>query len=211
MMCYTDETNVAQYDVRKHSKRVVQYSIENGRVINIFPSMRAAEKESGVPRSNIRRCCNGEFSRAGQYGWQWAGCENVKKKKVFISYPVEGRKIDDAKNGAEKMKVLAEQIFGEQLEPIMDADTYCNMNNADGSVTTAVMLKRLGSRIQKIGEADFFIGCEFSRTDQMCNIERSIARIFGVQNFILPLRIFPDIAEADRTESRDMDKCLDEW
>jgi hypothetical protein len=35
-----------------------------------FDSMRIAEKETGVPHSNISMCCRGLIKHAGEYQWE---------------------------------------------------------------------------------------------------------------------------------------------
>ena len=52
----------------KLSKKVIQLDL-NDNVLNEFESMGQAERETGVPRSNISRCCNGKRKSAGDYKW----------------------------------------------------------------------------------------------------------------------------------------------
>ena len=53
----------------KLSKKVIQLDL-NDNVLNEFESMRQAERETGVPRSNISSCCNGKRKSAGDYKWR---------------------------------------------------------------------------------------------------------------------------------------------
>ena len=53
----------------KHFKKVIQLDL-NDNVLNEFESMGQAERETGVPRSNISRCCNGKRKSAGDYKWR---------------------------------------------------------------------------------------------------------------------------------------------
>ena len=52
----------------KLSRKVIQLDL-NDNVLNEFESMGQAERETGVPRSNISRCCNGKRKSAGDYKW----------------------------------------------------------------------------------------------------------------------------------------------
>ena len=53
----------------KLSKKVIQLDL-NDNVLNEFESMGQAERETGVPRSNISHCCNGKRKSAGGYKWR---------------------------------------------------------------------------------------------------------------------------------------------
>ena len=53
----------------KWSKKVIQLDL-NDNVLNEFESMGQAERETGVPRSNISHCCNGKRKSAGGYKWR---------------------------------------------------------------------------------------------------------------------------------------------
>ena len=53
----------------KLSQKVIQLDL-NDNILNVFKSMRQAERETGVPSGNISRCCNGERESAGGYKWR---------------------------------------------------------------------------------------------------------------------------------------------
>lgn len=53
----------------KLSQKVIQLDL-NGNVLNIFKSMRQAERETGVFASNISSCCNGKAKSAGGFKWR---------------------------------------------------------------------------------------------------------------------------------------------
>ena len=52
----------------KRSKKVVQLDLDDN-VLNEFKSMVQAERETGVPRSNISSCCNGKLKSSGGFKW----------------------------------------------------------------------------------------------------------------------------------------------
>lgn len=56
----------------KHFKKVIQLDL-NDNVLNEFESMVQAERETGVSRSSISSCCNGERKSAGGFKWRRKG------------------------------------------------------------------------------------------------------------------------------------------
>lgn len=54
----------------KVQKAVNQYSLD-GKYITTFPSMRAAEKATGIDNSSISRCCNGKLKQSGGFKWKF--------------------------------------------------------------------------------------------------------------------------------------------
>ena len=53
----------------KRSIEVVQLDL-NDNVLNVFESMVQAERETGVSRRSISRCCNGKRKSAGGFKWR---------------------------------------------------------------------------------------------------------------------------------------------
>ena len=53
----------------KLSQKVIQLDL-NDNILSVFKSMRKAERETGVSRSSIGRCCNGERKSAGGFKWR---------------------------------------------------------------------------------------------------------------------------------------------
>lgn len=49
---------------------VEQYSLE-GKLINTFPSVRKADKETGINQSSIVKVCLGKQATAGGYKWKY--------------------------------------------------------------------------------------------------------------------------------------------
>lgn len=61
----------------KTSKKVAQMHI-NGTVINVFNSIREAERKTGISNGNISRCCRKEFRTAGGYAWKYISDEELQ-------------------------------------------------------------------------------------------------------------------------------------
>ena len=53
----------------KLSQKVIQLDL-NDNVLNVFKSMRQAERETGIPNESISRCCNGKLKSAGGFKWR---------------------------------------------------------------------------------------------------------------------------------------------
>ena len=62
-------------------KSVVQYDIQTGDTIKVYPTIESAASENGVNRSNIAECCRKGRKSAGGYGWRWFsdGAKNNNK------------------------------------------------------------------------------------------------------------------------------------
>ena len=53
-----------------NAKKILQFT-KSGEFIREWPSMREAERELGIARSNICSCCNGKLKSAGGYVWKY--------------------------------------------------------------------------------------------------------------------------------------------
>ncbi|ATE83960.1 HNH endonuclease [Lactococcus phage LP0209] len=53
----------------KRSKKVIQLDL-NDNILNVFKSMRQAERETGISATSISACCNGKRKSAGKYKWR---------------------------------------------------------------------------------------------------------------------------------------------
>lgn len=51
---------------------VIQYDILTGNEIGTYSSIGEASRETNTERSSISRCCLGQRSKAGGYGWKYA-------------------------------------------------------------------------------------------------------------------------------------------
>ena len=58
--------------VEAHSKIVFQIDKNTNVIINIFPSIREAERETGCNHGHICNCCKGKRKTAGNYKWRYA-------------------------------------------------------------------------------------------------------------------------------------------
>ena len=71
--CTVRENNIHGTRIKriaeKLSQKVIQLDL-NDNILNVFESMRQAERETGIPSGNINRCCNGERKSAGGYKWK---------------------------------------------------------------------------------------------------------------------------------------------
>ena len=52
----------------KLSQKVIQLDL-NDNILNVFKSMRQAERETGIDATSISACCNGKRKSAGGYKW----------------------------------------------------------------------------------------------------------------------------------------------
>ena len=95
-------------------------------------------------------------------------------KKLFISVPMKGRTDEAIRNSMEKMHKIAELTFGEELEVL---ETYIPPEAPDGA-NPAIWC--LGRSIQKLAEADYFIGIGYTDYFHGCRSELSIARDYGI-------------------------------
>ena len=53
----------------KLSQKVIQLDL-NDNILNVFKSMRQAERETGIDATSISACCNGKRKSAGKYKWR---------------------------------------------------------------------------------------------------------------------------------------------
>ena len=54
---------------KSNIKPVSQYSLE-GKFIKTYPSVREAERQTGINNTSISACCNGKRKTAGGYIWK---------------------------------------------------------------------------------------------------------------------------------------------
>ena len=101
-------------------------------------------------------------------------------KKLFISVPMKGRTDEAIKNSMEKMHKIAELVFGEELEVLQ---THMPPEAPDG---TNQSVWGLGRSIQKLAEADYFIGaCGLYGYFHGCCIEESVAYNYNIRSYML--------------------------
>jgi hypothetical protein len=113
-------------------------------------------------------------------------------KKLFISVPMKGRTEENIHKSIEKMHKIAEIVFDEELEVIPSYVEHKPPKNSKEAVWY------LGKSIQKLAEADYFIGMNYSEFFKGCNTERNIAFEYGIKSHCVDYDMFPDALEAER-------------
>lgn len=101
-------------------------------------------------------------------------------KKLFVSVPMKGRTETEIKASIQKMKKIAETYEGEELELI---DSYVE-DNAPWKANPPVWY--LAKSLEKLSEADIFIGIENDFDWSGCYIERMTANRYGIKSYHVP-------------------------
>lgn len=99
-------------------------------------------------------------------------------KKLFVSVPMKGRTEEEIKASIQKMKKIAEIYEGEELELI---DSYIE-DNPPKDNNQAIWF--LGESLKKLVKADVFIGIDDSWDWNGCQIEKDVARRYGIKTYI---------------------------
>lgn len=105
--------------------------------------------------------------------------ENIMKK-LFVSVPTKGRTAEEIKASIQKMKKIAEVYEGEELELI---DSYVE-DNPPKNNSQAIWY--LGKSLEKLSEADIFIGIEDDYDWSGCYIERMTAHRYNIKSYHVP-------------------------
>jgi hypothetical protein len=115
----------------------------------------------------------------------------MSKKKLFISCPMAGRSEENIRKTREKMHKIAEIVFEEELEVI---DSYVPEYMTDKAKNKPVCY--LGACIQKMSEADCYIGVYGKNDLRGCGVENKIAREYHLRRtFVNTFDVAPDIHE----------------
>lgn len=101
-------------------------------------------------------------------------------KKLFVSVPMKGRTEEEIKASIQKMKKIAEVYEGEELELI---DSYVE-DDPPKNVHSPVWY--LGKSLEKLSEADIFIGIEDDYDWSSCYIERMTANRYDIKAYHVP-------------------------
>ena len=104
-------------------------------------------------------------------------------KKLFVSVPMKGRTDKEISESIMKMLRIAEAYEGEKLELInswVDEDPPAECNRS---------VWYLGKSIEKLAEADIFIGMEDSIHYPGCMIEKQVAANYGIKGYIIPQNV----------------------
>jgi len=105
--------------------------------------------------------------------------ENIMKK-LFVSVPMKGRTEEEIKASIQKMKKIAEVYEGEELELI---DSYIEGNPPKNNHQSVWYL---GKSLEKLSEADIFIGIDDDFDWSDCYIERTTAIKYGIKSYHVP-------------------------
>lgn len=111
-------------------------------------------------------------------------------KKLFISCPVKGRKLNDVIKTRKKMHEIAQIIFDQELE-VIDSIQVHEINDGD-------TFESLSRHINCMKDADYFIGCHFNPFWNDCYIEGVVARQSNINNWFIDIDIIaPDAAQIE--------------
>lgn len=100
-------------------------------------------------------------------------------KKLFVSVPMKGRTETEIKASIEKMKKIAEVYEGEELELI---DSYVE-DNPPKDNNQAIWY--LAKSLEKLADADVFIGIGDSWDWNGCYIEQEVAGRYGIKSYFV--------------------------
>ena len=95
-------------------------------------------------------------------------------KKLFVSVPMKGRTEDEIKASIQKMKKIAEVYEGEELELI---DSYVE-DNPPKDNNQAIWY--LGKSLEKLSQADVFIGIINAWRWNGCAVEWEVAKWYDL-------------------------------
>lgn len=99
-------------------------------------------------------------------------------KKLFVSVPMKGRVDEEIRKTIDKMKKIAEIYEGEEMELI---DSYIEDNPPKDSKEA---VWHLCESLKKLAQADVFIGIDDSWDWNGCQIEKDVARRYGIKTYI---------------------------
>lgn len=138
--------------------------------------------------------------------WRPEPGEENKMKKLFISCPMKGRTEENIRKSMEKMHKMAEIIFDQELEVI---PTYIEDTPPENNHQAVWYL---GKSIQMLAEADYFIGIECYGCFKGCEIERFVARDYGIPNTVINyFELMPDAAEIEKKYHEECGKAYAGW
>ena len=113
-------------------------------------------------------------------------------KKLFISCPVRGRKIEDVIKSRKKMHEIAQIIFDQELE-VIDSVMACEIHTGD-------TFDSLVHHLNCLKDADYFISVHCPNDIwRDCYFESSIAISYDIpRTDISAANVAPDIFEIER-------------
>ena len=98
-------------------------------------------------------------------------------KKLFVSVPMKGRTEEEIRESIDKMKKIAEVYVGEELELI---DSYIEDNPPQNNNQAIWYLSK---SIEKLANADIFIGITDTWDWNGCYVEEEVARRYGIKSY----------------------------
>jgi hypothetical protein len=114
-------------------------------------------------------------------------------KKLFISCPMRGRTEENIKKSMEKMHKIAEIVFDQELEVIPSYIEH------DPPEATDLRIWYLGQSIQKMADADFYIGVRWTNGFAGCGVENEVADCYGLKRTYVNMEeLMPDVADIIR-------------
>lgn len=107
-------------------------------------------------------------------------------KKLFVSVPMKGRTETDIKASIAKMKKIAEAYEEEELELI---DSYIE---EEPPVECDRSVWYLGKSLEKLAEADVFIGITDTTGWPGCKLESEVATLYNIKRYSVDTNIVVD-------------------
>ena len=98
-------------------------------------------------------------------------------KKLFVSVPMKGRTEEEIRESIDKMKKIAEVYEGEELELI---DSYIEDNPPQNNNQAIWYLSK---SIEKLANADIFIGITDTWDWNGCYVEGEVAGRYGIKQY----------------------------
>lgn len=114
-------------------------------------------------------------------------------KKLFISCPMFGRKEENILKSIDAMHKVAEVMFGEELEVISDY-VVCETPENQKDI-----IKFTSKQLDKLADADYYIGHDCNRFYHDCEYEIMVARRVGIPTRIINCRHFKCFDDIMRT------------
>lgn len=99
-------------------------------------------------------------------------------KKLFVSVPMNGRTDENIQKSIDKMHKIAEAVVGEELELI---DSFVAHDPIYEEDVKHKPLVYLGTSIELMSQADYFIGTDMVYDFKGTEIEYDVARIYGIE------------------------------
>lgn len=123
-------------------------------------------------------------------------------KKLFVSVPMKGRTEAEIKDSISKMKQIAEIYEGEELELI---DSYIEDNPPENN---HVAIWYLGKSLEKLANADIFIGIADSWEWGGCHVETMTANIYGIKTYRVDAEsVIPNYDELLKAKNKALISC----